>query len=127
MARLLLTTINGWGSMKITIEGENLKVSDGYHTIEELYEHRYFLFMSLCRNYKKHNHSNVWMSKKHFDGSSYEGYFILGIFKEKGKQISYHLPFKYLGNCYEFADILPRAPEWDGHTSDDVLKRINEL
>lgn len=113
--------------MKITIEGEGIKVSDGFHTIDELYEHRIVLYMTICRKYRKHSYSDVWMSKKHSDGSSFEGWFILGIFKEKGKQISYHLPMRFWDTCYDFASYLETAPEFDGHTSNDVLKRISEL
>lgn len=108
--------------MKITIEGENIKVSDGFHTIDELYEHRIVLFIALCRFYNE-----AWASLKHADGSSFEGWFIMGIGKEKGKQISYHLPLRFWGECKEIAEVLGNAPEWDGHTSDDVLKRIAEL
>jgi hypothetical protein len=111
--------------MKITIEGENLKVSDGYHTIEELYEHRIVLFIALCR-YSR-DHYSVWMSILHSDGSSFEGWFILGIDERKGKQISYHLPLRFWEECKEFSKVLDKAPEWDGHTSADVLKRISEL
>ncbi len=107
--------------MKITIEGENLKVSDGYHTIEELYEHRIELFIALCRHFPTR-----WKSKLHADGSSFDGWFIMGIDKEKGYQISYHLPIRFWDQC-AFITTLDRAPEWDGHTSDDVLKRIANL
>ena len=51
----------------------------------------------------------------------------MGIGKEKGKQITYHLPARYWHEVCEFAEILEKAPEWDGHTSDDVLKRLASL
>ena len=35
---------------KITVEVSDLsKVSDGFHTIQELYEHRVILFIALCK------------------------------------------------------------------------------
>ena len=110
--------------MKLTIEGENLKVSDGYHTIDELYEHRIALYMALCKQLVPAHY--VWKSENHSDGSNYENWFILGIGSAPGNQISYHLPMKFWTQC-GFAVILDKAPEFDGHTSQDVLKRIGNL
>lgn len=97
-------------------------ISDGFHTIEELYEHRFALYIALCNQLK----SGAWRSKTHSDGSSFEGWFLMGINKEKGKQISYHLP-DVLWNQTNFAETLDKAPDWDGHTSKDVLKRLAEI
>ena len=102
---------------------------DGYHTFEELYEHRHALFIALCRNIEwSSNPTNpddqkVWRAKYHSDGSQYDGWFILGINKEKGKQITYHIPLA-LWDSTDFATDLGRAPEYDGHTSDDVILRL---
>ena len=51
----------------------------------------------------------------------------MGIFKEKGKQITYHLPEKYWEEVSDFASVLEKAPEFDGHTPEDVLERLNKL
>jgi hypothetical protein len=99
-------------------------ISDGYHTFGELYNHRISLYMLLARKMAVKN--PVWKSKAHSDGSALEGWFVLGIFKDKGKQITYHLPISEWHKCY-FAEELEKAPEWDGHTSDDVIVRINTL
>lgn len=108
---------------------------DGYHTFDELYDHRITLFIALAKTIeligllsKKIGQESipVWRSKKHHDGTSYDGWFIMGIKKEAGKQISYHLPLSCWGET-EFAETLDRAPEWDGHTSDDVLERLKKL
>lgn len=96
---------------------------DDYHTMDELYEHRYALFIALC---KSQHRWNIWRSKFHSDGTMFEGYFILGIGKETNKQISYHLPLK-LWNETDFVQTLDQAPLWDGHTSQDVLERLNLL
>lgn len=101
------------------------QVSDGYHTFGELYEHRIALFMCLC-TYIADRHDNVWKSKLHSDGSAVEGWFIMGINTEKGKQISYHLPVDKWGECW-MAKELENAPEWDGHTSADVLERLKSI
>lgn len=65
-----------------------------------------------------------WKSKKHNDGSEYEGYFVAGMKLPTG-DISYHIIDKFwdlLSNVKE----LQNSPQWDGHTSDDVLNRLNE-
>ncbi len=113
----------------IRVEGENLEVSDGYHTFDELYDHRITLYIALCRILRTEcDHRGVWRSKLHSDGSSFEGWFVLGIGKEgeKGKQITYHLPLSRWGET-DFAETLEKAPEWDGHTPEDVLKRLKAL
>lgn len=106
---------------------------DSYHTFDELYEHRITLFIALCKQIEEQDQmsigeNNVWRSKKHSDGELAFGgtWFVLGIFKEKGKQLTYHLP---IGKWNEtnFADTLDKAPDYDGHTSDDVLERIKKL
>jgi len=115
------------------------QISDGYHTFGELYEHRISLFITLCRllcglstiygmggpivtnrDYK------VWRSKKHHDDSEFDGWFIMGIGTEKGDQVSYHLPVSKWDET-NFCATLIKAPEWDGHTSNDVLDRLKKL
>jgi hypothetical protein len=98
-------------------------VSDGYHTFGELYDHRITLFIALCRCAGR---QGVWRSKKNGDGGEWDGWFILGINKEKGEQITYHLPISRWGET-EFAETLEQAPEFDGHTSEDVLERFKKL
>ncbi len=110
------------------------KISDGYHTFDELYDHRITLFIALCRSIQKWSgispsHDVVWRSKKHSDGELCFGtgtQFVMGIFKEIGKQISYHIPMERWDEA-NFAETLDFAPEWDGHTSEDVLKRLKVL
>lgn len=104
------------------------QTSDGYHTFDELYEHRIVNYMALCRTIKQFgsHHTDVWKSKAHSDGSIWDGWFILGINKNPGEQITYHLPMSKWDDC-NFAFTLNEAPEFDGHTSADVLKRIGEL
>lgn len=111
------------------IEGDDaMQVSDGHHTMDELYEHRIRLWIELCKAYGLSDHSNskeVWRTKYHSDGSHYNGWFILGMNIEKGKQITYHLPMKYWDECL-FTD-LDKAPEYDGHKPSDVLERLKKL
>lgn len=109
----------------IQVSGANTnKISDGYHTFEELYEHRIVLFIALCRSLV--NEHVIWKSRKHSDGSSWDGWFVLGIGTHKGTQITYHLPDRFWDDC-SFAATNEIAPWFDGHTSADVLKRIKSL
>ncbi len=114
---------------------ENMEASDGDHTFSELYEHRCVLFIRLCFilscigidwGKKRPDPVYIWRSKLHADGKGYKGWFVMGIGKLKGKQISYHLPMSKWKET-KFADTLKKAPEWDGHTASDVLERIKKL
>ena len=68
----------------------------------------------------------VWKSLKHSDDTIFPGWFIMGMFQAQGSQITYHLPIAKWDECY-FAKTLDKAPEWDGHSPQDVLKRIKQL
>jgi hypothetical protein len=115
------------------------KISDGYHTFGELYEHRITLFIELCKwihtlsfyyaeisKFLDYEPRKVWKSKFHSDGSTFEGWFVMGIGTEKGSQITYHLPNEKWEEC-KFAETFSKAPEFDGHTSTDVLERLKTL
>lgn len=89
------------------------KLSDGFHTYDELYYHRMRLFSVVCNTYKP----VAWKSMKHSDGTMYEGMFIVGVSLENG-DFSYHYDMKH----WKEFDVpeLETAPEWDGHTAKDV-------
>lgn len=68
-------------------------VSDGYHTFNELYDHRAALFIALAAHVAANEDTGyVWRSKLHSDGSAYNGWFVMGIGVKPGEQITYHLP-----------------------------------
>jgi hypothetical protein len=93
--------------------------SDGYHAFEELYEHRYALFVALINS----NRTQAWRALANADGQKWEGWFIAGLFPEEGQQITYHLPMRF----WESLDGVPWFevnPYFDGHTSEDVIKRL---
>lgn len=109
-------------------------ISDGYHTFGELYEHRIVLYITLIKMIElsnwvfdensPFNNIETYKSKYHSDGSTYEGWFLLGMITPEG-QISYHLPNKYWNDIE--VTTLNKAPEYDGHTSQDVLDRLIKL
>ena len=112
-------------------------ISDGYHTFGELYDHRVTLFIALCRLYERYvapgvfptkegRLYDVWRSRLHSDGTGIGGWFILGINKKAGEQITYHLPMVRWCDT-DFAETLERAPKFDEHTSADVIHRLNKL
>lgn len=105
-------------------EVDTNEISDGYHTFGELYAHRIELFIALCRLVAQFGTASVWRSRTHSDGSSFEGWFVLGIFNQQGQQITYHLPNERWQDC-DFA--VQACPAFDGHTADDVLKRLKTL
>jgi len=91
------------------------EISDGYHTFNELYDHRMHLFAAICNQNKEIS----WKSLKHDDGSMYDDYFIVGINTPMG-QFTYH----YHTTHWHKFDVkeLEKAPAWDGHTAEDVVR-----
>lgn len=95
--------------------------SDGYHTFNELYHHRAILFAVICNM----NRDLCWKSLKHYDGSMYDGMFIVGIDTPEGPATYHYYADEYwfLFNVKE----LNHAPKWDGHTPEDAINRIKSL
>ena len=98
---------------------EKMHISDGYHTFDELYEHRSLLFMCLCRALS--HKVEVYRAKD----PNADGWFIVYIIFEFG-QISYHLPDKYW-DLLDDIDTVEYGSIYDGHTSDDVLERLKKF
>ena len=107
-----------------TIDAEPVitgETSDGYHTFNELYHHRAVLFSVIVKAFK----DKAWKSRKHHDGTMYDGMFIVGIETPDG-QATYHYdiePYWDMFCCKE----IERAPEWDGHTPAQAIERIGKL
>lgn len=107
---------------------ERGRVSDGYHSFDELYTHRIHVYIALCKSiWRDPAGPLVWISKKHSDGTEWKGWFLLGIGVKPGEQITYHLPEKYWAECARFAEVVNQAFPFDGHTSEDVLIRLLSL
>lgn len=95
--------------------------SDGYHTFNELYRHRAILFSVICNERPE----VAWKSKRHHDGTMYDGMFIVGIDTPEG-QATYHYDIDPYWNLFRVKE-LELAPEWDGHTSGEAIRRIGTL
>jgi len=127
----ILSNIGGEAKDLVLEGGKNMSVSDGYHTMDDLYEHRISLWIAYCRLAATLEKSckarqSVWRSKLHSDGTGFDGWFVLGMNHTPGKQITYHLPMSKWAET-DFAKTYKKAPEFDGHTSDDVLIRLKKL
>lgn len=98
-------------------------VTDGYHTFDELYDFRRAYNAVLFNEWASQNKFNVHKSERHHDGEQCfgGGWFIVVATLPTG-DISNHYEMKYwdLFKC----EIREKSKEWDGHTSDDVLKRL---
>lgn len=95
------------------------KMSDGYHTFDDLYEQRLILSAALAKN-----NPHAWKSKRHEDGSVPfgGGWFIMGFDTDEGCY-TYHYDLKdwNLFQCKE----LDKGKPWDGHTSKDVRRLLS--
>lgn len=96
-------------------------LSDGYHTFNELYHHRAVLFSVICNLFK----DKAWKSKKHDTGDMYDGMFIVGIETPQG-QATYHYDIDPYWEMFKVKE-LPNAPNWDGHTPEEAIRRIGML
>ena len=104
--------------IKIIITGDT---SDGYHTFNELYEHRNVLFALVLRSYPR----SAWKTRRGKDGEEIEGWFIGGMETEFG-QVSYHLPLEWWDRLTDVREI-ERNEDYDGHSSEDVLTRLGMI
>lgn len=105
----------------VTLEVDDTnQVSDGYHTFGEVYEHRVALFALVCGLTSR----RTWRSRMHEDGSMFDGMFIVGLEADTGT-VTYHVEAEHW-DLFDHSETLERAPQWDGHTSDDALVRLVE-
>ena len=102
-------------------EGGIGNLSDGYHTFNELYHHRAILFSVICNTYS----GVAWKSKKHNDGSMYDGMFIVGLELPWG-QVTYHYDTEPYWDIFKVQE-LEKAPKWDGHSADEAIERMERL
>lgn len=111
--------------IKIEVLSDDIEVSDGYHTFQELYDHRRALTAVLA--FAASSAGDSWRSKAHHpDGDPmFDGYFIVGINLPTGT-ITYHYKMKYWDD-FSGVPELPHAPRWDGATPDDTVRRCLEL
>lgn len=116
-----------WGDRVDDLIIEADQVGDEYHSMEDLYRHRMALSAALFNHFadSPRRGMRVWKSKQHSDGTMFEGgYFIVGAETSVG-QISYHYKLEHWDKF--LVPELERAPEYDGHTAQDVVARLLDL
>jgi len=111
---------------KLEVSAEGLEYGDEYHTMHELYQHRMALNIALFNSWNEWNdyRIEVMKSKFHYDGTMFDGYFIVMAIGNFG-QISYHYKLKHWDKF--LIPEVERVPEWDGHNSSDVIERLMKL
>lgn len=107
----------------LALPGGASKISDGFHTFDELYDHRRALTAALCKALSL----DSWRSKAHHpdDNPMFEGgYFIVGIELPTG-MITYHYK---LHHWDDFAGVieLEHAPKWDEAGPPATVDRLLE-
>lgn len=101
-------------------------ISDGYHTMGDLYDHRRALCVALARMaVLAGGETAAYRTKAHHpDGDPmFPGYFLVA-FRTLAGQVTYHYKLKHWG---EFEGVPERdhAEPYDGHTPADTLDRLN--
>ena len=104
------------------------KISDGYHTFGELYEFRKLYNALLFNEWAKLGKYEVVKSYRHSDGNycfnSNKEWFIVVVQTPFG-QISNH----YKAEDWDLFEVreVRVAPKFDGHTTQDVIERLEDL
>jgi hypothetical protein len=105
-----------------SLPGQKDRISDGYHTFGELYDHRRALTAALAQVLPS------WRSKAHHpdDSPMFEGgYFIVGIDLPGVGTITYHYKLSHWDD-FAGVDELVHALKWDGAAPDATVTRLLE-
>ena len=99
------------------------EISDGYHTISELYRYRMLYNAALFNEWARDGRYEVHKSQRHADGELCFGgsWFVVYAALPTG-QISNHYPMADW-DLFQVPEHT-RAAEWDGHTPQDVDNRL---
>jgi len=96
-------------------------VSDGYHTMGELYDHRRALTRALAVALP----DLAWRSKAHHPTGDpiFEGYFIVGLYLPEVGTVTYHYQLKHWDD-FEGVHVMEYAPAWDGAPPAASVERL---
>lgn len=98
--------------------------SDGFHTFNELYEFRMLYNAHLFNEWGRHKTYPVLKSKRHADGQlCFGGGWFIVMAQLPSGQISNHYENKYW-NLFDITAFDVPPWEFDGHTAQDVAKRL---
>lgn len=100
--------------------------SDGYHTFKELYDYRRVYNQALFNEWASQGKYDVHKSWKHSDGEHcFGGGWFVVVAQLPTGQITNHYQEEYWQD-FEIPE-LPYATEYDGHTPQEALNRLNQL
>lgn len=127
----LYKKVNKFGSRVQVIQYEEVEdmgsVSDGYHTMDELYEFRKMYNACLFNEWAEQGKYEVHKSTKHYEGDEcFGGGWFIAVAVLPTGQISNHYEMKDwdLFNCEK---VEKAKYPFDNHKSRDVIKRLSEL
>lgn len=112
----------------LTLPGRSIgKISDGYHTFDELYDFRKVYNASLFNEWARLGLYSVHKSLKHHDGEDAfgGGWFIVVAVLPEG-QISNHYRLEDW-DMFQIPECEKALFEFDGHTPKDVLARLKAV
>lgn len=113
---------------RIEVTSGQIELSDGYHTMDELYDHRRALTAVVAAWAARMPEPASWRSKAHHpdDSPMFEGgYFIVGIELDTGT-ITYHYKLSHWDD-FSAVPELEHAPKWDGAPPSATVDRLLEL
>lgn len=118
-----------WSSNPNQLEIECEEISDEYHSMHELYQHRMALTVALCNclTEMEPDDIEVFRSLLHNDGTMFEGYFIIMIVIGDIGQVSYHYKLEHWNKFKNIFTVEKCPYSYDGHTSKDVIERLMKL
>lgn len=103
------------------------EISDGYHTFDELYEFRKQYNAALFNEWGKHKMYDVHKSKRHPDGElCFGGGWFIVVANLPTGQITNHYKMEDW-DLFKIEEAEKAKYMYDGHTPQDVLKRISAL
>lgn len=105
--------------------GTKGEISDGYHTFNELYEFRMLYNAAFFNELHRRWGVSVVKSWRHSDGELCfgGGWFVVSTELPTG-QITNHYEAKHW-DLFRVPEV-DKAPEWDGHTPQDVAQRLRD-
>lgn len=105
------------------------KISDGYHTFEELYDFRKMYNAALFNEWASYDipKYDVHKSKRHHDGKKcFDGEWFIVVAMLPDGQISNHYHMDDW-DLFKVPEEDTAKYEFDGHTGQDVIKRLKNL
>lgn len=104
----------------------NGNTSDGYHTFNELYDHRRVLTAALFNEWAMANEFEVHKSWRHSDGQRcFGGGWFIVVAELPTGQISYHYEEEHW-DLFKIPEV-SKPHDYDGHNAQDVVDRLSAL